>query len=459
MKTFVMLILCSFWAGIAISYIPFYRQSNHRMQADFLKGALVALAALLLVGTPMALVAAGSGLLFATRCFPFPRDREIKIYGMAAGLLLFMVPDLFLLALLWCLILGLLLRDFSEQYLASFFLILPLLMFLADKSDVYILFSVALFVVVLMDNFVQLETGARTFMFSGKAVTGTLTGKNTARHAFVASELKNGNYAGINFETRSETGILSPIWSRRLRRSTYVLVILLLVFAFFLNRYVYKGFGMQVELFRKGPPDADVVAITFDDGPDPRFTPAILKILQEEDVKATFFMVGKHAEKYPDLARQVAAAGHEIGNHTYAHTNLLRAPRWRIAAEIKRGEEAIYEATGLRPSLFRPPRGLYEAKLMEETKERGYTVVLWSLSSNDWLEMRPVDISRTILQNITPGDILLFHDSGDIIRSEGGERLPTVRSLKTVIAGLKKQGYDFVTVTELLILSGLSGDL
>ncbi len=472
MTTLFMLILLSFLAGVAISYVPFYRQSRYRLEADFIKGALVALITLFWVGTPMALLAAGSGLLIASCWFPYPRGHERKIYGMAAGLLLFMAPDLFWVLLLWCLLLGFLQRSFSDELLSSYFLILPLLMFFTNKSDVYILFSMMLFIIVLLDNFERLETGM-SLLFSppGKKVNqGAIISYGGAGQSLPEGEIgsklpaagqsagaaANETAAAVQQKTRS--GSQPPLWRQRLRRLSYASAIFLLFFAFFLNRYVYRGFGMQVELFRKGPPEAHVVALTFDDGPDPRFTPAVLDILAEEDVPATFFMVGKHVEKYPHLAQQVLEAGHEIGNHTYSHANLLQAPLGRIAAEIERGEKAIFNATGLRPSLFRPPRGLYEAKLMEETRERGYTIALWSLSSNDWLEMRPVDISRTILQNVTPGDIILFHDSGNLIRAEGGERLPTVRSLGPIIKGLKEQGYDFVTVTELLILSGLSGD-
>ena len=507
MKTFFLLIICSFLAGVAISYVPFYRQFKFHLIADFFKGAVVALGALFLVGTPMSLVTAGCGLLCATRWFPYPRERERKIYGLAAGLLLFMAPELFLLMLLWCLALGLLRHSFTEQLLPSFYLLLPLLLFFTGKSDVYILFSIVLFSVVLLDNFEQLEAGLSQIFKTpaGKAgisttpggrtgidtgigtsfgeirVAGATPGDKAGMEDFTGKmQLKNslqegkgsGEEAGEGAGNCEEAGPKavhpafppgtnnpSPLLFQQLRRLAYVLAVFLLVFAFFLNRYVYRGFGMQVELFRKGPPDAHVVALTFDDGPDPRFTPAILKTLAEEDVQATFFMVGKHVEKYPQLAQQVAAAGHEIGNHTYNHVNLLQAPPERMIAEIEQGEEAIFNATHQRPSLFRPPRGLYEARLMEITKERGYTIILWSLSSKDWLEMRPLDISQTIMQNVSPGEIILFHDSGNLIRAEGGDRLPTVRSLKTIIRDLKKEGYDFVTVTELLILSGLSGEL
>lgn len=485
---------------MASSYVPFYRQLKFRLFADFLKGAVVALAALFLVGTPTALVTAGCGLLCATRWFPYPRERERKIYGLAAGLLLFMAPALFLLLLLWCLALGLLRHSFTEQLLASFYLMLPLLLFFTGKSDVYILFSIVLFSIVLLDNFEQLETGLQQLLNAGlgkpgiaatpgvktslETGTGVNAGPDTAPGCKTGSRLLTGanlsagkikaksSWAGENKNRagRCQTngpaaafttapGRPSLFFLQRLRRLACVLGIFLLVFAFFLNRYVYRGFGMQVELFRRGPADAHVVALTFDDGPDPRFTPGILKTLAEEDVKATFFMVGKHAEKYPQLARQVAAGGHEVGNHTYNHVNLLQAPLERMVVEIERGEEAIFNATRQRPSLFRPPRGLYDAKLLKETKDRGNTIILWSLSSQDWLEMRPQDISRMILRNVSPGEIILFHDSGNLIRAEGGDRLPTVRALQTIIRGLKKEGYDFVTITELLILSGLSGDL
>ena len=466
MKTFLLLIFCSFLAGVAISYIPFYRRVDHRLEADFFKGAFIALAALLLVGTPMSLVAAGCGLLFATRCFPYRRGLERKVYGMAAGLLLFMAPDLFLLLLLWCLVLGLLQCSYTEHSLASYFLILPLLMFFTGKSDVYILFGMVLFVIILGDNFEQLATGIHLMIGPlHRGINGGVSinpgGMESAFRKGAPAENPGNRFkvAGLPKTAPSGTAARPPLWRQQIRRLAYMLAALLLFSAFFLNRYVYRGLGMQVEIFRKGPPEAKVVALTFDDGPDPRFTPEILEILAEEEVKATFFMVGKHVDRYPYLARKIMAAGHEIGNHTYNHANLFQALPAHITAEIERGEEAIFKATGQRPSLFRPPRGLCEAKLLEETKDRGYTVVLWSLSSNDWLEMRPVDISRRILQNVTPGDIILFHDSGNIIRAEGGERLPTVRSLKTVLTGLKKEGYDFVTVTELLVLSGLSGDL
>lgn len=431
MQHFFMLIFFSFWGGVLLAYIPLYKRPTLYFFAEFFKGVAVAAAALFFVGTPTALVVAGFGLLAGNLWFPLPhwKKRE-SIYGNVSGLLLFLAPDLFLLYVSWVIIIYLLRQEPVNEIFMSFYLLLPLLMLLTGKSDIYILFSTLILIIVLIDNLKRLEDGLKIAI----------------------------KKAGWKILCNRQL-VLSPACRKNLRRVGYVSVVLLLLLAFFLNRYVYRGFGMQVELFRSGPKELKVVALTFDDGPDPRFTPLILDILEEYDIKATFFMVGKHAEKYPHIARLVEEAGHEIGNHTYSHANLLQASAYRISNEITRGEEAILNSTGKRPSLLRPPRGLYNPTVKEKAREMGYTIALWSLSSNDWLELRPLDITRRILRNVSNGDIILFHDSGDLIRSEGGDRLSTVLSLKPIIEGLKEQDYIFVTITEMMILSGLSGDI
>ncbi|MEW5919569.1 MAG: polysaccharide deacetylase family protein [Bacillota bacterium] len=429
MKSFYLLLIFSFLGGALIACIPPYRRLLH-FPADILKGVLAASAAHFLVGTPVSLTTAGFGLMAGNYLFPYPRRSEKKMYGAIAGLLLFMAPDLFLLLLLWAFIIYLSGHNIVEDILMWFYLILPYLMVITGKSDAYIIFSAFVFSTTLMGNFEKLENGFRS-----------LTEK-----------------AGWSFYSNYKLS-LSPLWRRRIRWSGCLLFVFLMVMGFLLNRYVYRGFGMQVDLFRKGPEQVKIIALTFDDGPNPRFTPQILEILAEEQVEATFFMVGKHVDKYPHIARMVAKAGHEIGNHTYSHANLLQASPQRITKEIEQAEEAIFNATGIRPYLFRPPRGLYNTTVMDESRARGYTIVLWSLSSKDWLELRDVDIINGILSNAGNGDIILFHDSGNLIRSQGGERLTMVRSLKPIIQGLKEQGYDFVTITEMLVISGLSGDI
>ncbi|MDI6869921.1 MAG: glycerol-3-phosphate acyltransferase [Bacillota bacterium] len=223
-----------------------------------------------------------------------------------------------------------------------------------------------------------------------------------------------------------------------------------------LNRYVYQGFGTQAGVFRHGNPHLPYVALTFDDGPDPRYTPEVLRILRQEEVPATFFLVGAHASRYPELVRRIQQEGHEIGNHTYSHRNLFLLQPPAIEREVARAEEVLRRITGERPRLFRPPRGLYDANLSRVLAERRYAVVLWSVSSRDWVEVSPRLIARNVLGAVRGGDILLFHDSGAILSAQGGNRKHMLQALPYIIKRLKTEGFRFVTVSQLLVISGLT---
>ncbi len=245
-------------------------------------------------------------------------------------------------------------------------------------------------------------------------------------------------------------------WRTFARRAAFLGLVLLVVTTFFFNRYVYRGFGLGVHFLRQGPAEFELVVLSFDDGPDPRYTPAILDTLAHYGVKAVFFVVGEKVERYPELARRILDEGHEIGNHTYSHRNLYRLPTEDKITEIERAEEVIKAATGERPNLFRPPRGMYDAELLELLEERRYTMVLYSLSSRDWTEIPHQDMARHVLSRASPGDIMLFHDSGDLIRHDGGTRINTVRALPLIIEGLQERGYSFISVLEMLIITGLT---
>ena len=247
-------------------------------------------------------------------------------------------------------------------------------------------------------------------------------------------------------------------WRMILRRASVLALILVFCTLFIFNRYVYRGFGHGVHLFRQGPEDFDLLVLTFDDGPDPRYTPAILDILSDYGVTATFFMVGEKVEQHPELARRVAEEGHEIGNHTYSHRNMYRLGRAQKEQEIDLAHDAIYRATGVEPHLFRPPRGMYDAQLLELLEERRYTMVLYSLSSQDWAEIHHGEMARLVLSRTRPGDILLFHDSGDLIGHERGTRINTVRALPLIIEGLQEKGYAFVSTLEMMIITGLTAE-
>ncbi|MDD5006100.1 MAG: polysaccharide deacetylase family protein [Candidatus Omnitrophica bacterium] len=193
-----------------------------------------------------------------------------------------------------------------------------------------------------------------------------------------------------------------------------------------------------------------VVALTFDDGPSQVWTPKILDELKKAHIKATFFMLGEHVAKYPEIARRVAQERHEIGNHTYDHHVLLYYSFGELENEIKDTEQIIKKVTGKTTRYFRPPKAWLTVKERKKIEGLGYRVVLWSLNSKDWVTFDDKYIVKYILKNIRPGDIILFHDSGGVFSTEGGDRDETVRTIPLLVDELTKKGYRFVTLTELL---------
>ena len=192
-----------------------------------------------------------------------------------------------------------------------------------------------------------------------------------------------------------------------------------------------------------------VVALTFDDGPSPVWTPQILDELNKANVKATFFMVGHHVQKYPDIARRVVREGHVIGNHGYAHSVILYYTPAEIEEEIKYTEHVIRETTGKTTTMFRPPKAWLRNSTKEKIRSMGYEVVLWSLTSKDWVGFPHQCIVHYLSARVRSGDILLFHDSGNILAREGGNRSQTVRAVGLLIKTLKQKGFSFVTLEEL----------
>lgn len=193
-----------------------------------------------------------------------------------------------------------------------------------------------------------------------------------------------------------------------------------------------------------------IVALTFDDGPSPAWTPKILEELKKADVKATFFMVGHHVQKYPDIARRVAREGHGIGNHGYAHSVILYYTPVEIEGEIKYTEHVIRETTGKTTTMFRPPKAWLRNSTKEKIRSMGYEVVLWSLNSKDWVGFPHRYIVRYLAARVRSGDIFLFHDSGNIFAREGGDRSQTVQAVTLLIKTLKEKGFSFVTLEDLL---------
>lgn len=233
---------------------------------------------------------------------------------------------------------------------------------------------------------------------------------------------------------------------------TSIFLLILILAVLILNLYVYKGFSKKKNNFiiRHGPRNFNKVALTFDDGPDPRYTSEILKILKRSKVKASFFLIATNVQKYPKLACQIAQEGHDIGNHSFNHGNLLVSRESALKKNVIKANEVITEITGIQPLMFRPPRGLYNKDMLKLVSDLGMKVVLWNLSSLDWRGTKPRKIAKIILEKARGGDIILFHDGGNLVYNREISHQNTVRALPQVIEGLVKRGYEIVPLSELL---------
>jgi peptidoglycan/xylan/chitin deacetylase (PgdA/CDA1 family) len=200
-----------------------------------------------------------------------------------------------------------------------------------------------------------------------------------------------------------------------------------------------------------GPRDSRRVALSFDDGPDPEVTPAVLDALAKHSARATFFSIGRSLQEHPQLARRVVAEGHELGNHSWRHS------RWQNffgageqAREIERGAQAIAAVTGSQAKpLYRPPIGLKSPPLARAAYQHQLTLVAWSLHSRDTRISDPKRMAQRVLKRIRPGDIVLMHDGHD---RPGRHRPACAQAMPLILQGLREKGLQCVTVSELLHL-------
>ena len=184
-----------------------------------------------------------------------------------------------------------------------------------------------------------------------------------------------------------------------------------------------------------------MVALTFDDGPWPGSTDQVLTILEHYNIPATFFWVGQQLQRFPDLAKRIADAGHALGNHSWSHPTHKMSPG-TVVQEYERTQRLINAMTGRDPQLFRPPGGYLNTGLSDYAQQRGAAVMMWSADSQDYMLSAP-RLTHNVLSQTRPGGIILMHDGG-------GDRSATVQSLPRIISTLQQQGYHFVTVPELL---------
>lgn len=185
-----------------------------------------------------------------------------------------------------------------------------------------------------------------------------------------------------------------------------------------------------------------LIALTFDDGPWPKYTAQVLEVLKKNKIKATFFVVGEVLQRHPDLGKRIVSEGHVIGNHTWNHWYHF-FNKEAAALEIDRTSDLIYKTTGTKTTLFRPPGGMLHNGLAAYAQSKDYTVVMWSADSIDYALPSAPTLVNTVIRQASPGGIVLLHDGG-------GPRKNTVAALPAMISRLKKKGYRFVTIPELL---------
>ena len=182
------------------------------------------------------------------------------------------------------------------------------------------------------------------------------------------------------------------------------------------------------------------IAITFDDGPHPAFTEKILNILDFYDVKATFFLIGENIDMWPKTAKKIVKQHHEVGNHSYKHFKYTKMSKRNIEKDIQKSQQAFSTHLGVLPTFFRPPYGRLDKKATKLLKKHFSHAIYWSIDPQDWKEKNSAEKTRKQIESkIKPGMIILCH-----------ERKATLKFLPQLITNIKSQGYEFVTISELL---------
>lgn len=203
-------------------------------------------------------------------------------------------------------------------------------------------------------------------------------------------------------------------------------------------------------VYRIKETEENIVALTFDDGPDDNYTPKILKHLKNENIKATFFVTGIRAQEFPKILKQIMDDGHVIGSHGFQHHKFTNSDSIKIKQDLKRNYDLIAKHTKISTKLFRPPYGELDPKSVNAIKKEGYKIILWSVDSLDWRSLPKEEIIKNILTDIKPGSVILMHSAGDVKQNLIG----SVEAVPIIIKELKKKGYTFVTIPELFELQG-----
>jgi peptidoglycan/xylan/chitin deacetylase (PgdA/CDA1 family) len=197
----------------------------------------------------------------------------------------------------------------------------------------------------------------------------------------------------------------------------------------------------------RGDPNRPQIALTFDDGPS-QSTPALLEVLAEHQIPATFFMCGRNVRRFPDIARDVLNAGHDLGNHTESHGYLHFHSPDHIYRELAMAQQSIRTVTGCRPRWFRPPFGVRWLGLRKAQRKLGLTGVMWTTMGRDW-KWSSTRVARLMLSTAQNGSIFCLHDGRGTVPSPDIRN--TIEAVEAVVPRLKDRGFQFVTLTDMLV--------
>jgi peptidoglycan/xylan/chitin deacetylase (PgdA/CDA1 family) len=196
------------------------------------------------------------------------------------------------------------------------------------------------------------------------------------------------------------------------------------------------------------------IALTYDDGPNDPHTLRLLEVLAKHDAKATFFLIGRYVRQHPDIAREIAKAGHTIGNHTFTHPLLIFKSEAEIRRELSECNAALRDALDREANIFRPPFGGRRPAVLRIARELGLDPVMWSVTGYDWNAPPAAVIEQKVTKQLRGGDVILLHDGGH--KQIGADRSQTVLATDHLITRYKAEGREFVTVSEMMEKSAVS---
>lgn len=196
------------------------------------------------------------------------------------------------------------------------------------------------------------------------------------------------------------------------------------------------------------PRGSKQIALTYDDGPNDPYTQRLLEVLARHGVRATFFVIGRFVQQRPEIVREIVKAGHAIGNHTFSHPNLIFQSAAQTRTQLRNCQQAIADATGLQAKLFRPPFGGRRPVTLRIAREFGLEPIMWNVTGYDWNAPPAEVIERKVTRRVGGGNVILLHDGGH--QAMGADRSQTVIATDRLIARYRDEGYEFVTVPEMM---------